>query len=159
MNSLNLKKLVEQSDCENNTDKIRELKHSSLIQENMLLLESLKSTHAETKNTNHNEFLNICIQHCPFLYNNYTEIFHKVVKDELNMSLMKNMLSVLKEIEDGTIDQHEGSVKVGTILKEIYIDSALKRSEKLDKEHESDKVSFIEPQKISWKKYKSLKFN
>ena len=97
MNSLNLKNLL------NNPIvkiilKLENFKHSSLIQENMLLLESLKSTHAETKKTNHNEFLNICIQHCPFLYNNYTEIFHKAVKDELNMTLMKNMLSVLKEI-------------------------------------------------------------
>ena len=34
---------------------------------------------------------------------------------------MQNMLSVLREIEEGTIDQHEGSVKIGTILKEIYM--------------------------------------
>jgi hypothetical protein len=159
MNSLNLKKLVEQSDCENNTEKIRELKHSSIIQENMLLLDSLKKKYSEIKKTNHNEFLNICIQNCSFLYNNYTEIFHKAVNDELNMTLMQNMLSVLREIEEGTIDQHEGSVKIGTILKEIYIDSALKRSEKLDKEYESEKTVFVDPKKISWKKYKSLKLN
>ena len=95
MNSLNLKKLVEQSDCENNTDKIRELKHSCIIQENMLLLDSLKKEYSEIKKTNHNDFLNICIQNCSFLYNNYTEIFHKAVNDELNMTLMQNMLSVL----------------------------------------------------------------
>ena len=37
--------------------------------------------------------------------------------------------------------------------------STLKRSEKLDKEYESEKTVFVEPQKISWKKYKSLKIN
>jgi len=44
------------------------------------------------------------------------------------------MIRVLREIEDGKLDQHEGSFKVGTILKRIYVDSALKRSENLDAE-------------------------
>ena len=38
--------------------------------------------------------------------------------------MLNNFISCLKEIEDGKVDQNEASVKVGTILKEIYIDSA-----------------------------------
>ena len=46
---------------------------------------------------------------------------------------------------------------VGTILREIYVDSALKKAEKLDANFEKDKV---EPKKanndISWKQFKKM---
>jgi hypothetical protein len=42
---------------------------------------------------------------------------------------------------------------VGTILKQIYVDSALKRGEKLDKIHKSEE-SQPQPILISWKDYK-----
>jgi hypothetical protein len=47
------------------------------------------------------------------------------------------MIRILREIEDGKLDQHDGSFKVGKILKSIYVDSALKRSENLDAEQEA----------------------
>jgi len=66
------------------------------------------------------------------------------------------LLDVLKSIEDEELDQHEGSFKVGTILKEIYIDSSLKKAEKLNEN--AEKTS--EPKKpeiqISWKQFKSI---
>ena len=43
---------------------------------------------------------------------------------------------MLSEIEDGNLDQHEGSVKVGRLLKELYIDSAMRQGEKMDKREE-----------------------
>ena len=57
-------------------------------------------------------------------------------------------------IEDEKINQEEGSVMVGKILKELYIDSALKRGNNLDKENELNATKFIEPKPISWKQYK-----
>ena len=57
-------------------------------------------------------------------------------------------------IEDGKVDQHEGSVIVGKILKELYVDSAMKRIDNLDKEHTQDSVPKIEPKKLSWREYK-----
>ena len=41
--------------------------------------------------------------------------------------------SFLQAIEEGEIDQHEGSYEVGKLLKELYIDSALRRETKRDK--------------------------
>ena len=67
------------------------------------------------------------------------------------MRLMKQMLTILKQIEDGKVDQHEGSFSVGKLLKEIYIDSALKTSENLDKEHNEETKEYVEPKNISWK--------
>jgi hypothetical protein len=59
------------------------------------------------------------------------------------------------------VGQHEASVEVGKLLKQIYIDSALKKSEKLDKQHDKgndskgDKDITLPPaKKVSWKQYK-----
>ena len=67
-------------------------------------------------------------------------------------------MDVLRQIEDGQLDQHEGSFLVGTLLKELYVDSALKKAEKLN--IESDKNNQMEPKrvenKISWKQFKMM---
>jgi hypothetical protein len=44
---------------------------------------------------------------------------------------------------------------IGKILKEMYIDSALKKSEKLDKLYSSEvKEANVEPIQIQWKQWK-----
>jgi hypothetical protein len=90
------------------------------------------------------------------LFDNYTDIFNKVVRDELDLVIMTKLLHVLKQIEDGEVDQHEGSVIFGKILKELYVDSAIKRGENLDKQYESEKEPQIEGKNISWKEYKKI---
>lgn len=153
--SLNIQKLIESKDYENNTNKIRNLKHSSKIRDALITMTSLKATHSKMREQEPEKFSQLCMNQCGFLYNNYTNIYHKVYKDEINLNLMDKFISVLEEIETGSIDQHEGSVKVGTILKEIYIDSALKESENLDKKYENEKTKFVEPIKMSWSEFKS----
>jgi hypothetical protein len=153
---LNLKKLVDEMDCDDNTDNIRKLKHSVLIRNDIRKIENLKTKNAELKKSKSDEFITLCEGECPFLFNNYTDIFHKVVKDELDLTIMTKLLTVLKMIEDGKVDQHEGSVLVGKILKELYIDSAVKRADNIDKEYESMKVVPIEGKKISWQEFKTM---
>jgi hypothetical protein len=48
---------------------------------------------------------------------------------------------------------------VGKVLKELYIDSAVKRGDNLDKQYEEEKPKFIEGQSISWKQYKKTELN
>jgi hypothetical protein len=44
---------------------------------------------------------------------------------------------------------------VGKILKELYIDSAMKRADNLDKEHgAAEKQPMVEGKNISWKQFK-----
>jgi len=98
-----------------------------------------------------------CISECGFLYAYYTDIFNKVKKDEINIGILNKFLDVLRQIEDGQLDQHEGAFLVGTLLKELYIDSALKKAEKLDET--SGRIT--EPKRaennISWKQFKKMK--
>ena len=152
---LNLKKMINETECMNNTELIRKIKHSSQIQISIELLQKIKIDYIDLFKTNYDEFVLLCKSKCHFLYNNYTEIFNKVIKDELDMRLMKKMLMTLKQIEDGNVDQHEGSFNVGKLLKEIYIDSALKTTENLNKENNEETKEYVEPKKMSWKEYKS----
>lgn len=152
---INLKGLINQSDCENNTDQIRRLKHSVKIRDDIRNLEKVQRENAALMQSNPEEYMALCKRECSFLFNNYTEIFNKLMKDELDINIMAKLLVVLKMIEDEKVDQHEGSVLVGKILKEMYVDSAMKRADKLDSEHGEEK-----PEKnsgkdgISWRDYK-----
>jgi len=148
---LNLKKLIDESECENNTDNIRKLKHSKLIRDDVRRIDTLRMANP---NMDSEKFAELCEGECRFLFNNYTDIFNKMVKNELDLTIMTKLLTILKLIEDNRVDQHEGSVMVGKILKELYIDSAIKRADNIDKEHEGDKIEPVESKNISWKEYK-----
>lgn len=150
---LNLKKMLDKSDCQNNSEQIRKLKHSLLIRDDILRMIHLKSINDFS---DPEKFLNSCKAECSFLFNYYTDLFNKLLKDELDMKIMTQLLTVLKMIEDGQVDQHEGSAIVGKILKELYVDSALRRAENLDNEHAQESVEPNEGIKISWKEFKML---
>jgi hypothetical protein len=102
------------------------------------------------------ELTELCQRECSFLYNNYTDIFNKVLKDEIDLNIMTKLLIVLKLIEDGKVDQHEGSAMFGKILKELYVDSAVKRADNLDKIYDTEKEPPNCGKTISWKEYKKM---
>jgi hypothetical protein len=69
--------------------------------------------------------------------------------------MLYQFLDMLKQIEDGDTDQHEASFKIGSLLKEMYIDSALKTANNLDKKYgTNDEVPEIKLIPISWVEYK-----
>ena len=152
---LNLQKMVEANGAQDNTSLIQTLKHSDLIREEVGKLIKLKNDYKRLAKTNPHEFDSMCVNRCNFLFNSYTDIFNKVKKDEIDLAILWQLLNVLKCIEDGKIDQHEASFEVGKLLKKIYIDSALKKAEKLDKIHSKDVKEPVKVErKISWSEYK-----
>jgi hypothetical protein len=62
----------------------------------------------------------------------------------------------LKKIEDQEIDQHEGSYEVGMLLKKIYVDSALKKANKLNENAKESEYKGAQ-ENISWKEWKQKK--
>jgi len=166
--SLNLKKLLNNSDAVDNTEYIRRVKHSEKLRDDIRALDRLKKTDAKLYSENRNKFKEKAQSVANFLFMNYTDIFNKVVSDELDLAIMSRLLAVIKMIEDKKVDQHEGSVLVGKILKELYVDSALKRCDNLDKEHSKEgqegeegeegkegKESKREVKPISWSEWKN----
>jgi hypothetical protein len=151
---LDLKRLVNETECENNTQTIRELKHSTKILNDVCVLEKLKREKPLSLKTE--DFIIECSQKAEFLYIYYTDIFHKILKDEVDLRILSQLLRVLKLIEDGEVDQHEGSAMVGKILKEMYIDSAVRHGDNLDKEHENEKVKKEDGRRINWRQYKAF---
>ena len=156
---LDLKRLIKHQgdDYIDNTDGIRRLKHSSLILADVLKIENLKVTMASKRKTRNQDFVAACQKKCSFLFNKYTDIFNRLLKDELDMELLSQMLSTLKKIEDGALDQQEGSVIIGKILHKIYVESALARSRK---EEETGENAIVDPvqkevgKNISWVEFK-----
>jgi len=153
---LHLKRLIDETQCEDNTDNIRKLKHSVKIRDDVRKIENLKKTNSALRSLQPDEFRELCEKECSFLFNNYTDIFNKIMKDEIDLLIMTKMLTILKLIEDSKVDQHEGSVMFGKVLKELYIDSAIKHGENLDKQYETETIPKVEGKKISWTQYKKM---
>jgi hypothetical protein len=152
---LHLQQMIHANQVEDMTPLIRELKHSVLLKNDVTLLLQLKERYKDEPG----QIVQEAMSQCTFLFTYYTDIFNKVKKDEIDLEILGRLLGVLKMIEDGKAGQHEASVEVGKLLKQIYIDSALKKSEKLDKLHpgnhsDSESSSLPPAKKITWKQYK-----
>jgi len=91
---------------------------------------------------------------CSFLFTYYTDIFNRLKKDELSLEIMSKFIHILHQIEHNEIDQHEGAFLVGKYLKEIYIDSALQRGNKLDMQNLNVDDPPIVPLNITWGQYR-----
>jgi hypothetical protein len=153
---LDLKRLITEANCEDNTENIRKLKHSSKIANDIqILLRFLDNSLKQSADgINPQQFEENARNTCPFLSSNYPDIFLKIMKKELDLGIMEKFLNVLSQVEEGVFDQHEGSVYIGRILKELYLDSAIKHGNNLDKIYESEKPPVITGKPISWREYK-----
>lgn len=144
---VNLQKLVGQFESEDNTEHIRQLKHSHKIRKDIEQIQRFKQENGSTITMEQG------MDVAPFLYSNYTDIFHRIIKGDLNLEIMDKVLSILGLIENGQVDQHEGSVLVGRLLKELYLDSAVRRADRLDEEN--PKEAPLEGKSVSWKEFKA----
>lgn len=149
---IQLDKMIRESGADNNTQRIRELKHSASIEADLKAIEKVR---AENPDVSKESLHAICTREALFLYTNYTSIFHKAVANELNMGIMQRLLDVLRSIEEGTADQHEASVRAGQILKEMYVDSALQRANNIDENTEAA-PTLSEGNGTSWAEFKAL---
>lgn len=129
---LALQNILRNSDAPDTTNQIRELKHSKKIRNDVETIQKLKTEYSRIMKSNMTQFKEICKGRVDFLFNNYTNIFNKLVSDDLSLEILHKFLVVLERIENREIDQHEGSFLVGKYLKELYVDSALREDNKRD---------------------------
>jgi len=160
---LQLKNMINENNVIDKTEMIRKIKHSSILRNEVNEMIQLKNVYKN--NLSSPNFRDEAMNKCKFLFQYYTDIFNKLRKDELNENLLFEFLEILEKIEKGQLDQHEASFKVGSILKNMYIDSAVKHAEKMEAK---DNERFEEVNKlklksnpvskdISWKHFKKIK--
>jgi len=137
---LQLNDLIRANQSVDNTPLIRELKHSSKIETDVTTMVRLK------QGKDWKDVESKCIQEASFLYTHYTMIFNRLLRDRLDVPTLYTFLGVLREIEEGHLDQHEASYKIGMLLKSMYIDP------KLDIQ-----PTHIKGQSISWQEFKRQK--
>jgi hypothetical protein len=149
--TIDLKRLISQADCEDNTANIRTLKHSPRIRADMeVLVKYLADAGSAATDDEAREV-------APFLATHYGDIFKRIVKHEIDLGIMHQVLLVLEAIESGTLDQHQGSVVVGKLLKELYLDSAVRHGQHLDEAYAQEQVPKEEGKSVSWSTYKKQK--
>jgi len=162
---LDLANMIKANETEDCTEEIREKKQSVLLRNDIKQMVFLKKKYERLSKSNPDEFDKMCVSQCQFLFNNYTDIYNKIKGDNLNLSIFEKFLDILKKIEDGELNQHEGSYLVGKYLKEIYIDSALRQQEKTDAKDRKKKSLKKPPgigekereKKISYKDFKMMR--
>ena len=153
---LNLQEMIKAYDADDNTAKIRQLKHSRLIRHDVETLVNLKKKNQRMATLEPKKYEKIIISHCNFLFTNYTNIFNRLMKNELNLNILRKFIDTLRDVEDGQLDQHEASVQIGEILKLLYIDSALQREKKIDAADKERAPKYKKPaNRISWAKFKA----
>jgi hypothetical protein len=150
---LHLQKMIAANNVEDNTGLIRKLKHSHILRQDVNNLIMLKAKYMDDQDTLHLE----AMSECNFLFTYYTDIYNKIRKDEIDLKILFNAFDVLQDIEDEKLDQHEGSYQFGLLLKKIYVDSALKKAEKLNAVTGDVEPEYKGPQvEISWKQFKIM---
>jgi hypothetical protein len=157
---LNLKKMLAQNkDYVDHTEDIRRVKHSGLLLDSLRDIEKLKRECPELKATNFQAFEELCREKAPLMYRLYTDLFHKLIKDEINLVILIKLIRVLELIENEQMDQNEGSAMVGKMLKEMYVDSAIRRGENLDREAGASEAPgqprVANP--VSWKQWRATR--
>ena len=154
---IQLNKMISANNVEDCTQQIRDKKHSKLIHDDVTKMLELKKKYARLSKSNPDQFDTMLVSQCNFLFNHYTDIYNKVKKEEISLKILWELLDVLRRIETSELDQHSGAYEVGNLLKKLYIDSALKKAEKIDNKT-GKKVTrpVIKPKKITYTQFKNM---
>jgi len=152
---LKFNELLKESDASYNTEKIRKLKHSSKIKEQVSIMLDIKKRYTRLDKKTLDKMIDT---QCNWLFTHYFNLFNKLKKDELDINILGQFVNALKAVEDGKIDQHEASVQVGQILKKLYIDSALKKDKKEEakRERQRKKKPANRKSNLTWSQFKKL---
>ncbi|ADX05906.1 hypothetical protein 162322466 [Organic Lake phycodnavirus 1] len=139
---LKLQEMIHTNQTSDNTEEIRTLKHSKQIRSDVMKIQQMKH---KMKTTHFKTLDNALQKECFFLFKNYTIIYNKLLKNDLDIKILYQFLDVLESVENGENDQHEASYTIGMLLKKIYVDK------KLEEITPSRKLS--SETNISWKEY------
>lgn len=155
---IQLQNMITENNVVDQTQNIRDLKHSQDIKRDVIKLRVFHEKNKEMKKCQRNVFDETLQNECSFLYNNYNDIFNKLNDETIDISLLLEFVNVLAKIENSQVDQHTASYEIGKLLKTIYIDSALKQNGQMDENNIElgGPVPVKTPVNINWKQYKKM---
>lgn len=87
---LNFEKMMKEEGVENNTSKIRNLKHSKKIREQVAQMVNLKNKYSRLDNDLMNKMID---SKCVWLYKNYSNLFVKLKKNQLNLQILDSFFN------------------------------------------------------------------
>jgi len=134
-----LERYMKENNVEDTTNKIRDVKQSIELRENMKQMCILRMKHKKDK-----DFMKACDKECIYMKTYQDKLYTKLLNNPSveTMDIANKMLILLEQIEMGTIDQNEGSFEFGKLCKKIYVDPTIN-------EMSNDKM-----REISWDEYK-----
>lgn len=145
-----LNRLIKENDVQDNTDKIKSLRHSPKIRNDVAVIQNIKR---QLKTKDFAKLDKEAIHKCSFLYANYPNIYNKLLKDEIDIKVLYTFLDELAKIENGDQDQHEASYNIGMLLKSMYVDKKIGLDSK-DKSNDSSKKKRKKTSNLSYAEYK-----
>ncbi len=110
--------IIKEHKIEDNTNYVVNNKKASIIRKEFNALIKIKQVHGDGK-------INISKIQAPYLYKNYKSIFDKIIKNDFNVVLFKDLIDILEKIENKKIDLNEGSFIFGKKLKNIFVDKCI----------------------------------
>lgn len=113
---LHLQKMISANNVVDQTDLIRKLKHSHIFKDEINTMIMIKTKYPEDEDKIREE----CMNECGFLFTYYTDLFNKIRKDEIDLTILYRFIEVLRKIEEGEVDQHEGSFSRNITKRIIY---------------------------------------
>jgi len=149
--------IIKEHKIEDNTDYVINNKKASIIRKEFNALLKIKQVHGHEK-------INLSRSQAPYLYKNYKSIFDKIIKEDFNIALFKDLIDILEKIENKKIDLNEGSFIFGKKLKNIFVDKCIynnsnNNSNSLNKDLSNNlnkDLSNNVNKDLSYKKYKSM---
>ena len=110
--------IIKEHKIEDNTSYVVNNKKASIIRKEFYALLKIKQVHGHEK-------MNLSKIQAPYLYKNYKAIFDKIIKEDFNVELFKDLIDILEKIENKRIDLNEGSFIFGKKLKNIFVDKCI----------------------------------
>ena len=144
---LNFDKMLKESGASDNTSKIRKLKHSKKIKEQVTNMVEIKTKYKRLGKKSVDKMIET---KCNWLFTNYTNIYNKLKKDELDINILGRFIVMLEEIEKGETHQHEATIKIGKILKELYIYSEMRNEKHIEDRDNKKKKKNIKNPRIKY---------
>ena len=151
-----LDKLIKENNIEDTTNYIRTNKVSDTLRSEINIFLKLKKDYSRIRKSNPSQFEKICSSRCNFMYTNYNDIFNQLINDTIDITILNKLLIILKNIEIGKLNQHEGSYQVGQLLKTKYIDNEISNVKNNNKNEEINTNQPVTPKNISWSDYKNM---